>query len=99
LESLWHELAKSAAPFKVDSDVSTQALGALRSAYPSEADTILALLAWFGQGKGPWSGYPSYEGIPETLLLDFSTAAIVRALESRERTPHELAASGPTRAC
>jgi hypothetical protein len=52
----------------------------LRAACPTEEDAIVALLEWFGHGEGPWSGFPSYECVPEALLLRYPTEAIVLAI-------------------
>jgi hypothetical protein len=41
----------------------------VRSAHATTADPTRALLSWFGSGAGPWSGYPSYEGLAEGLLV------------------------------
>ena len=59
----------------------------LRAAYPDERDAIVALIDWFGSGAGPWSGFPSYEGVPEALLLRYPAEAIVRALGGEPLTP------------
>ncbi|HTQ59075.1 MAG TPA: hypothetical protein VMI32_02560 [Candidatus Solibacter sp.] len=62
-------------------------LGPLRSqlerSIPDRGERILALLEWFGSGAGPWSGFPSYETAAENLLLDFSTAQIIAAIQSK----------------
>jgi hypothetical protein len=50
-------------------------------------ERILALLEWFGSGAGPWSGFPSYEAAAENLLLDFSTAQIIAAIQSKGLSP------------
>ena len=53
---------------------------ALREAHAQEREAILVLLDWFGSGEGAWSGFPSYETVPEVLLLRYPTDAIVAAL-------------------
>lgn len=63
---------------------------ALRGTYLTEAEAILALLAWFGHGAGPWTGFPSYEGAAESLLLLYPTERIVEALRSTALTPGHL---------
>lgn len=65
-------------------------LAALRADRPSPDEQVLALLGWFGSGAGPWSGYPSYESIPEQLLGYFPTAAVVAALTASEPSEAEL---------
>lgn len=63
---------------------------ALVSAWPSEHTRILALLAWFGSGAGPWSGFPAYEQVAEALLLQYPTAHLVAAMESTPLKPAQL---------
>ena len=41
----------------------------IREAYATPELASAALLAWYGTGAGPWSGYPGYEVLPDTLLL------------------------------
>lgn len=59
-------------------------LGLLRSAfakkYTNKNERILALLSWYGSGKGPWSGFPAYEDTAEKLLLEYSTPDILAAI-------------------
>ncbi|WP_224361723.1 hypothetical protein [Hyalangium versicolor] len=62
---------------------------ALVAAYPDPEARVRALLSWFGQGEGPWSGFPVYEEIPEVLLLDHSTEVIVSALLRDDLSPAE----------
>jgi len=58
--------------------------------YTTEEEVILELLAWFGHGEGPWSGFPSYEAMAERLLLTFPTEGIVSAVEAAAPTPARL---------
>lgn len=55
---------------------------ALESDLPDERCQIRALLEWYGSGAGRWSGFPAYEVTAERLLLDYSTAGIIKAVES-----------------
>ncbi len=72
-------------------NVDTRALRkALKAAYPDPATRVLELFKWYGAGAGPWSGYPSYEGVPETLLLEYPTRRLVRVLESHSLTPEQI---------
>jgi len=57
------------------------ALDALSSSHADDLDTIKALFDWFGAGHGPWTAFPSYEQLPELLLLAFPLDALVRAAE------------------
>lgn len=65
-------------------------LTALESAMPDEGQRILALLEWFGSGAGPWSGFPWYEQAAEELLLGYSTARIIEAVESTRLSSAQL---------
>lgn len=51
-------------------------------ALPGSVERIRALFAWFGRGAGPWSGFPSYESVPESLLLEYPTGELIEALRS-----------------
>jgi hypothetical protein len=58
----------------------TPDLDPLRTALATQIDErnerVLALLKWYGSGAGPWSGYPGYENVAETLLLDYTTPVL-----------------------
>ncbi|MFT3771257.1 MAG: hypothetical protein QM820_38065 [Minicystis sp.] len=56
-------------PFSSSSPEYDVAEGRLRASYATPELASTALLAWFGAGAGPWSGYPSYEEIARALLL------------------------------
>ena len=72
-------------------DVNTAPLvKALRESIPKKEDQILALLRWFGSGAGPWSGCPSYESAAEELLLGYSIAEIVTAIENKELSAEQI---------
>jgi hypothetical protein len=60
-------------------------------AIPEPVAHIRALLSWFGNGAGPWSGYPSYEQVAEELLMLEQTPAIVRSLEVTPLMPPLIA--------
>jgi hypothetical protein len=63
---------------------------ALVKQYPDTQDRIRALMAWFGSGAGPWSGFPGYEEIAEKLLRQYQTTELIRAVENRNLTNQEL---------
>ncbi len=52
---------------------------ALAVEYPDLQQRAIVLLRLFGSGAGPWSGYPSYEGMPETLLLEMPLEVLLAA--------------------
>jgi hypothetical protein len=62
---------------------------ALVKQYPETHERIRALLAWFGSGAGPWSGFPGYEEIAAKLLRQYPTADLVRAVEGRSLNDRE----------
>lgn len=62
---------------------------ALERDIPDQPARIRTILAWFGSGAGPWSGFPHYESVAERLLLGYPTAGLVAAVEGRELTPAE----------
>jgi len=59
---------------------------ALAKAVPSQPGQSRALFTWFGSGAGPWSGYPSYEGVAEEILLTYSTPELLEVAESPDLT-------------
>jgi len=59
---------------------------ALAKEYPDKRQQILALLAWFGSGAGPWSGFPAYEEYAEQMLLLYSTEDIIEVLQKTQLT-------------
>jgi hypothetical protein len=62
----------------------------LNKSIPDQDERILSLLEWFGSGTGPWSGYPSYESIAETMLLEYPTSEIVSAIQSTSLTSAQI---------
>jgi hypothetical protein len=70
-------------------------LEALRVAIPAPEGQVLALFSWFGSGAGPWSGFPSYEAVPEQLLLHYPTQFLVDVLTAS--TPTETQWRGASR--
>jgi hypothetical protein len=63
---------------------------ALAQQYPEADDRIRALLAWFGSGAGPWSGFPGYEEIAAKLLRQYPTEEAIRAVDGRILSDQEL---------
>jgi hypothetical protein len=55
---------------------------ALNREYPDKDTRIRSLLAWYGSGTGPWSGYPAYEEVAAKLLLEYSTSELLLAVQS-----------------
>lgn len=77
-----------------DPELHQRLLAALRDSLPQPEDQMLALFAWFGSGAGPWSGYPSYESVPNMLLLYYPTKQLLESLEAADLTPqHWLGAA------
>lgn len=63
---------------------------ALAEQIPDKNARILALFSWYGSGAGPWSGYPTYEGHAEGMLLEYPTAELLAAVNSRELTETQI---------
>ena len=61
-------------------------LESLQTAIPVPEGQALALFGWFGCGAGPWSGFPSYESVPEQLLLHYPTQFLADVLMASEPT-------------
>ena len=59
----------------------------LQAAVPDPVARVRALYEWFGSGKGAWSGYPSYEGAAEHLLLAYSIEVLLEALDASTDNP------------
>jgi hypothetical protein len=59
---------------------------ALEEQFPAKDQAILALFSWYGSGTGRWSAYPSYESVAGEMLLDYSTANLLAAVEGKELT-------------
>jgi hypothetical protein len=66
------------------------ARSALAEHYPSVDSQILVLLAWYGHGSGPWSGFPSVEQGPASLLEAFSADEFVQALDGSSLSRQHL---------
>jgi len=63
---------------------------ALEKEYPDRDNRILALMAWYGSGAGPWSGFPGYEEIAEKLLRQYPTSVLIKVAEGKDLTDQEL---------
>jgi hypothetical protein len=63
---------------------------ALENEYPDTDHRIRALMAWYGSGAGPWSGFPVYEEIAEKLLRQFPTTRLISAVDGKILTDQEL---------
>lgn len=63
---------------------------ALAAQFPDQQGRIRALMAWYGSGAGPWSGFPAYEQIAEKLLRQYPTTELIESIEARNLTDKEL---------
>jgi hypothetical protein len=77
IRPIWRKLN----PIMPDRMVPTKTLAAQ---IPDRSERIMALFAWFGSGRGPWSGFPSYEMLAEEMLLDYATTDLLTAIDSRQ---------------
>lgn len=85
LQPLFHSLPQSYGSFNISS---------LRKmhidAITDKHKRILSLLNWYGSGAGPWIEYPSYETLPEKMLLYYSTKNILEAISSTDLSSAQL---------
>jgi hypothetical protein len=61
----------------------------LAKEYPDVNQRIRSLFSWFGSGAGPWSGYYVTEDVPSRMLLEYSGAQLVNALQGEPLTDAE----------
>jgi len=54
---------------------------ALEQTYPDPVEQAWVLFKCFGHGRGPWSGFPMYEEVPEMLLLGLPISILIQALD------------------
>jgi len=71
-------------PFQVTAAELREMDQSLEAASGSEEQAVINLLGWYGQGEGPWSGFPAYEEMAAKLLLCHPTSVILRSLEGRQ---------------
>ena len=53
---------------------------AIEQEFPDPIKRAAVLIELFGSGVGPWSGYPSWESVPEELLLAMPLDVLVSAM-------------------
>lgn len=86
LRPLWPDrLGDEMSPADID-----EARTLLEAAVPDPVERVRALYKWFGAGKGRWSGYPSYEGAAEQLLLAYPIEILLSALDASTDDPFAL---------
>jgi hypothetical protein len=54
--------------------------------YPDDVERARILFEWFGRGEGPWSGFASYEEVPESCLLQLPLDVLVEAARGEPQT-------------
>ncbi len=59
---------------------STELLLAMDAAVPDEPEKARQLLKWFGSTGGKWTGAPTYQELPEKLLVKFRRQVVVEAM-------------------
>lgn len=79
LDSLWLSMSGLSLEWPEVADVMSRK-------YPDPVARARVLMEWFGQGEGPWSGYPSYEDVPEWCLLQMPFEALVRAAQAEPQS-------------
>jgi hypothetical protein len=55
---------------------------AIEAAYPDRSARSLVLFEWLGSNNGPWNSAPAYEAVPELLLWEIPTSALVASLSA-----------------
>ena len=81
---LWWELTTQAV------NVSAKTLEpVLANEYPDVNQRIRSLFSWFGSGAGQWSGFYAWEDVPSHMLLEYSGAQLVNALQGEPLTDAE----------
>lgn len=55
------------------------ALDALRAEHGGDVEVARTLLTWLAAGRGPWSGFASYEELPMHLLRALPVGAVISA--------------------
>ena len=79
LESLWPSMSAPSLEWPEVADVMSRE-------HPDPVERARVLLEWFGQGAGPWSGYPSYESVPEWCLLQMPLDVLLEATRGEPQT-------------
>jgi hypothetical protein len=79
LESLWPSMSSPLFDWPEVADVMSRE-------YPDPVERARVLLEWFGQGKGPWSGYPSYESVPGWCLLQLPLSVLLEGAQGEPQT-------------
>jgi hypothetical protein len=54
----------------------------LTAAHPEPVGRARVLFRWLGHGRGPWSGFPTYETVPEWCLLQVPLDALLEAAQA-----------------
>lgn len=54
--------------------------------YPDDVERARILFEWFGRGEGPWSGFASYEEVPEWCLLQLPLDVLVETARGEPQT-------------
>ena len=79
LESLWPSMSAPSGEWPEVADVMSRE-------YPDPVERARILFEWFGHGEGPWSGYPSYESVPEWCLLQMPLDVLLEAARGEPQT-------------
>ncbi len=64
--------------------------GVLAEHYPDPVLRARTLMEWLGHGAGRWSGFPSYEEVPEWCLLQMPLEVLVEAALGEPRSEQLL---------
>src|SRR5215472_13556373 len=93
LRPLWPEILQNPLWWQIPSDApkaSAKVLEpVLENEYPDVNQRIRSLFSWFGSGAGQWSGFYVWEDVPSRMLLEYSGAQFVNALQGEPLTDAE----------
>jgi hypothetical protein len=93
LRPLWHNILQNPLWWQLTTDavkVSAKTLEpVLANEYPDVNQRIRSLFSWFGSGAGQWSGCYAWEDVPSNMLLEYSGAQFVSALQGKPVTDAE----------
>ncbi len=83
--TVWKPL-ESRSPSFSPSDGWPEVAEVMSREYPDPVKRARVLMEWFGQGEGPWNGYPDYEDVPEWCLLQLPVEVLVEAAQAKPQS-------------
>lgn len=77
-------------PIWPPSEAIASILAALKAAYGTESQAILALCEWHGTLGSSWTGCYAFESLPDSLLEEFGRSRVLEALETAALTERQV---------